>query len=153
MSSTRQITKLSETELKENTPFEASWHQEYSDSAYIFIGNLPKSLMEEDILTIFSQFGVPTRIKLVRDKHTKESKGFCFLKYEDQRSTILAVDNFNGQKILDRVVRVDHTFYKVPVDEEGQEIKDEFDEKMEKELMKDFVDYKEDTVKESQRID
>lgn len=35
---------------------------------------------------------------LVRDKGTGRSRGFAFLKYEDQRSTVLAVDNFNGVK-------------------------------------------------------
>lgn len=35
--------------------------------------------------------------------------------YEDQRSTVLAVDNFNGIKILNRTIRVDHVAeYKVP---------------------------------------
>lgn len=38
-------------------------------------------------------------INLVRDKKTGKSKGFCFICYEDQRSTILAVDNFNGIKV------------------------------------------------------
>ena len=28
--------------------------------------------------------------------------------YEDQRSTILAVDNLNGADVLDRTLRVDH---------------------------------------------
>lgn len=35
-------------------------------------------------------------------------KGFGFLGYEDQRSTILAVDNANGMKLLQRTLRVDH---------------------------------------------
>lgn len=35
-------------------------------------------------------------------------QGFCFIKYEDQRSTILAVDNFNGIQLLGRTLRVDH---------------------------------------------
>lgn len=38
-------------------------------------------------------------LNLVRDKKTGKQKGFCFLCYEDQRSTILAVDNFNGIKV------------------------------------------------------
>ena len=33
---------------------------------------------------------------------------FAFIKYEDQRSTDLAVDNFNGVKVLGRTIRVDH---------------------------------------------
>lgn len=36
---------------------------------------------------------------LIRDKDTGKSKGFCFLAYEDQRSTVLAVDNFNGIQV------------------------------------------------------
>lgn len=44
----------------------------------------------------------------MRDKVTGKSKGFAFLAYEDQRSTILAVDNFNGADICGRTVRVDH---------------------------------------------
>lgn len=52
---------------------------------------------------------------MIRDKDTGKSKGFCFLCYEDQKSTIIAVDNFNGIKILNRTIRVDHVAeYKVP---------------------------------------
>jgi len=36
---------------------------------------------------------------LIRDKDTGKSKGFAFLAYEDQRSTVLAVDNFNGVQV------------------------------------------------------
>ena len=46
---------------------------------------------------------------------TGKSKGFGFLCYEDQRSTILAVDNFNGLKLCKRTIRVDHVqTYKLP---------------------------------------
>jgi hypothetical protein len=33
---------------------------------------------------------------------TGKPKGFGFLAYEDQRSTVLAVDNFNGTKVCSR---------------------------------------------------
>ncbi|SCU94684.1 LAME_0F08636g1_1 [Lachancea meyersii CBS 8951] len=91
--------------------FSASWHHEYRDQAYIFVGGLNKELTEGDVLTIFSQYGVPVNIKLARDSETGESKGFGYLKYEDQRSTVLAVDNLNGITIGGRMLRVDHTFY------------------------------------------
>jgi len=38
-------------------------------------------------------------INLVRDRKTGKPKGYCFLGYENQRSTVLAVDNFNGIKV------------------------------------------------------
>lgn len=99
---------------------EASWHRDHADSAYIYIGGLPFDLSEGDIVTIFSQFGEPTFVKLVREKETGKSKGFAFLKYEDQRSTDLAVDNLGGATIMGRTLKVDHTKYKKR-DDEGEE--------------------------------
>lgn len=45
------------------------------------------------------RYGEVVNINLVRDKKTGQSKGYCFLGYENQKSTILAVDNFNGIKV------------------------------------------------------
>lgn len=70
------------------------------------------------MLAIFSQYGNPVFVDLMRDKDTGKSKGFAFLKYEDQRSTVLAVDNLDGATVLGRTIRVDHTFYKAKRDDE-----------------------------------
>ena len=88
-----------------------SWHHDFSDQSYVYIGNLNRSLTEGDILTVFSQFGIPTDIYLVRDRDTGDSRGFAYLQYEDQRSTVLAVDNLNGAKVGGRALQVDHTWY------------------------------------------
>lgn len=118
--------------------FEASWHQEYNDTAFIFIGNLPKRLNEEDVLSIFSQYGIPTEIKLVRDKDTGDSRGIAFLKYEDRLSAVLAIDNFNGIRLQDNSLKVDHCYYKPHYDDNGNEILNKYDLKIRKELEKDF---------------
>lgn len=34
---------------------DVSWHKQYKDSAYVFIGGLPYDLTEGDILCVFSQ--------------------------------------------------------------------------------------------------
>ena len=47
-------------------------------------------------------------VNMPRDSETGKTKGFGFVMYEDQRSTVLAVDNLNGGKVLDRTIRVDH---------------------------------------------
>lgn len=57
-------------------------------------------------------------MNLVRDKETGKSRGFAFLKFEDQRSTDLAVDNLCGATVLGRMLRVDHVRYKRRDDEE-----------------------------------
>lgn len=93
----RNVLKLSENDLKNGS--KSSWHDEYKDSAWIFVGGLPYDLSEGDIICVFSQYGEIVNINLVRDKLTGKQKGFCFICFEDQRSTILSVDNLNGIKV------------------------------------------------------
>ncbi|CAI6361310.1 unnamed protein product [Macrosiphum euphorbiae] len=113
----RNVKKLSEQELQ-RLP-KSSWHDEYKSSAWIFVGGLPYDLSEGDLMSIFSQYGEITNLNLVRDKDTGKQKGFCFVCYEDQRSTVLAVDNFNGTRVLGRILRVDHVKdYKPPKNSE-----------------------------------
>ncbi|KAB0372147.1 hypothetical protein FD755_015939 [Muntiacus reevesi] len=125
------INELNEREVQLGVAEKVSWHSEYKDSAWIFLGGLPYELTEGDIICVFSQYGEIVNINLVRDKKTGKSKGFCFLCYEDQRSTILAVDNFNGIKIKGRTIRVDHVSnYRVPKDsEEMDEVTRELQER------------------------
>ncbi|KAF9450933.1 hypothetical protein P691DRAFT_652046, partial [Macrolepiota fuliginosa MF-IS2] len=110
----REIHRINQAELELGAGA-ASWHDDYKDSAYIFIGGLHYDLTEGDVITIFSQYGEVMDVNLPRDKETGKTKGFGFLMYEDQRSTVLAVDNLNGAKVLDRTMRVDHVRnYKQP---------------------------------------
>lgn len=112
MNAIRQTALLNKRELENATPPSASWHADYRDTAWIYVGGLPLDLTEGDVCIIFSQFGNPTHLNMIRDKETGKSKGFGFLKYEDQRSCDLAVDNLGGAEVLGRMLRVDHTRYK-----------------------------------------
>ena len=93
----KNVLKLSESDLKYGQ--KSSWHDQYKGSAWIFVGGLPYDLSEGDIICVFSQYGEIVNINLVRDKVSGKQKGFCFICYEDQRSTVLAVDNLNGIKV------------------------------------------------------
>jgi len=94
-----------------------SWHQQYKDSAWVFLGGLPYEMTEGDIICMFSQYGEVVHINLIRDHTSGKSRGFGFLCYMDQRSTVLAVDNLNGVKVLRQLIRVDHVHtYKLPKD-------------------------------------
>ena len=97
----KEIQRLNarEAQLSTSHSLSGSWHDQYKDSAHVFVGGLPYHLTEGDILCVLSQFGELAGINLVRDKETGKSKGFAFLKYVDQRSTVLAVDNMNGAQV------------------------------------------------------
>ncbi|KAJ2978482.1 hypothetical protein NUW58_g7479 [Xylaria curta] len=121
MNQIRAIQALNKREIENGVSPEASWHTDYRDTAFINFGGLPYELTEGDVITIFSQYGEPVFLKLAREKETGKSKGFGWLKYEDQRSCDLAVDNLGGAEIAGRLVRVDHARYKARDDEDPAE--------------------------------
>ena len=108
MNQIKTIEKLSRQELENGMYKNASWHDDFKDSAYIYIGRLDKGLVEGDIMTVFSQYGEIVDLDFKRDEETGKPLGFCFLAYEDQRSTNLAVDNLNGVTLGSLEVIVDH---------------------------------------------
>lgn len=108
MDGIRRRIELNRRELSLGLTDTASWHSQYSHSAYVYIGGLPRDLTEGDLLAILSQYGELVDLDLVRDRDSGSSKGFAFAAYEDQRSTILAVDNLNGVSLLGRLLSVDH---------------------------------------------
>ncbi|KAI5921904.1 hypothetical protein F4810DRAFT_317355 [Camillea tinctor] len=123
MNQIRAIQALNKREIENGVPPEASWHTDYRDTAFVNFGGLPYELSEGDVITIFSQFGEPVFVKLARDKETGRSKGFGWLKYEDQRSCDLAVDNLGGATVAGRLLRVDHARYKPRDDEDPDEFR------------------------------
>ncbi|KAM0786766.1 hypothetical protein ACM66B_002201 [Microbotryomycetes sp. NB124-2] len=106
MNTIQEIRRINEAELAAGT--KGSWHDQYKDSAYINVSGLPFNLTEGDVITIFSQYGEIVDISMPRDPNTQKPRGFAFLMYADQRSTVLAVDNLNGAKVLQRTLKVDH---------------------------------------------
>ena len=75
-------------------------------------------------MAVFSQYGEIVDVNLVRHEDTGKSKGFAFICYEDQRSTVLAVDNLNGARVLGRTIRVEHVEDYRLKDEEAAKRKD-----------------------------
>ena len=67
----------------------------------LFVGNLPPSTSENDILTLFSQFGRVRSSKLVMDIFSGKCKGFGFIEMEghEARAAIAGLDgkDFDGK--------------------------------------------------------
>lgn len=111
-----EIQRINDLELEKGlTHTPGSWHAKYRDSAWVYAGNLPLALTEGDVLCVLSQFGEIDDIHLVREPDSGKSRGFAFVKYEDARSCVLAVDNLTGSQVLDRTLRIDHVEkYRLP---------------------------------------
>lgn len=72
----------------------------------IYIGNISYSLGEEDIKKIFEVIGNVSAIKLIRDKRTGKSKGYCFIEMPDKKEAMEAINTLNGKEVAGRNLRV-----------------------------------------------
>lgn len=101
---------LSEKDLANAFNPNASWHADYRDSCLISVRGLDHSVTEGDLVIIFSQFGEIKELQIERNPENGRSKGFAWITYENQLSTVLAIDNMNGATLphTARPIRVDH---------------------------------------------
>ncbi len=69
----------------------------------LFIGNLPDSTTEDELQTLFSEFGRVRSCKLVADVFSGKCKGFGFIEMEghEARAAITGLDgkDFKGNSI------------------------------------------------------
>jgi RNA-binding protein 39 len=50
----------------------------------VFIYNLPFKAEEHDVFEFFSAAGEINDIRLITDRHTKRSRGLCYIEYSKQ---------------------------------------------------------------------
>lgn len=53
----KNVQKMNQKELDLGLIGKKSWHDQYKDSAWVFIGGLPYDLTEGDVIAVFSQYG------------------------------------------------------------------------------------------------
>jgi RNA recognition motif-containing protein len=60
----------------------------------IYVGNLPFSSTEEELRSLFSQYGDVTSVSLITDRETGSPRGFGFVEMEEGADkAISALDN------------------------------------------------------------
>jgi RNA recognition motif-containing protein len=86
----------------------------------IYVGNINYTLGEDDIRKIFEVMGKVDSIKLVRDKRTGKSKGYCFIEMNEKKEAMEAIKTLDGKEVAGRNLRVikAHSTKKVKEEEE-----------------------------------
>ncbi len=72
----------------------------------IYIGNLNWTATDDELRSLFSQFGEVTSINIVNDKFTGRSKGFGFVEMPDNAGAQSAINSLNGQSFKERNITV-----------------------------------------------
>ena len=64
----------------------------------IYVGNMPYSMSEEDLKTLFGTYGNVSSARLVTDRETGRAKGFGFVEMGDASEAQAAIEAINGMK-------------------------------------------------------
>ncbi len=75
----------------------------------IYVGNLSWSMTDEDLNTLFSEYGTVTSAKILKEKNTGRSKGFGFVEMEDDEAAKTAIATLNESEIQGRKLIVNES--------------------------------------------
>ncbi|KPJ06921.1 CUGBP Elav-like family member 2 [Papilio machaon] len=85
---------------------------EMPDPDYIkmFVGQVPRSMDENDLRQMFEEFGRVHQINVLRDKMTGASKGCCFVTFFTRKAALKAQDALHNIKTLSGVSILGNVF-------------------------------------------
>ena len=72
----------------------------------IYVGNLPFTASEDEIRSLFEQYGAVQSVKLIVDKETGRPRGFAFVDYADRAVAEAAISAFDQQPFKGRPLAV-----------------------------------------------
>merc|ERR1712110_743808 len=73
-----------------------------------YVGNLSYNTDEDSIRDFFSEAGSITSVRMITDRDTGASKGFCYVEFEDQETADAAL-SYHGNELDGRNIRVTYT--------------------------------------------
>ena len=65
----------------------------------LYVGNLPYSFRDDDMLQAFSAFGTVNSAKVMMERDTGRSKGFGFVEMGSEAEAQAAIQGMNGQQV------------------------------------------------------
>jgi RNA recognition motif-containing protein len=82
-----------------------------STSKKLYVGNIPWSATEESLSAYFGKAGEVKSVKIITDKETGRSRGFCFVEMENADE---AISQFNGKELEGRTLKVNEAIEREP---------------------------------------
>uniref|UniRef100_A0A0D3HK57 RRM domain-containing protein n=1 Tax=Oryza barthii TaxID=65489 RepID=A0A0D3HK57_9ORYZ len=71
----------------------------------VFIGGLPRDTTEEDLRELCDSFGEIYEVRLMKDKETKENKGFAFVNFTAKEAAQRAIEELHDKEHKGRTLR------------------------------------------------
>jgi RNA recognition motif-containing protein len=72
----------------------------------LYVGNLPDSATEQDLLDKFAAYGTVKSVKLITDRDSDQIRGFGFIEMASEAAAYAAIDSLNGTDYEGRSMKV-----------------------------------------------
>lgn len=72
----------------------------------VFVGNLSFQTTQEDLTSVFSQYGAVERVNVVTDRMTGQPRGFAFVEMTNRAEAETAISILNGSDLHGRALNV-----------------------------------------------
>lgn len=72
----------------------------------IYVGNLSYAVTEDDLRSIFAEFGEVNSVNIIKDRFSGQSKGFGFVEMPNNSEADKALKALNGSKLKNQSIKV-----------------------------------------------
>jgi RNA recognition motif-containing protein len=72
----------------------------------IYVGNLPFDTSEDELKSLFEQFGEVASVNIIKDQYSGKSKGFGFVEMPEQADGESAIQQLDGSELSGRNIKV-----------------------------------------------
>lgn len=80
----------------------------------IYVGNIAYNMSDDELRSVFENFGDVDSARIITDRDTGRSKGFGFVEMPDDDQASAAVDALNGSDMMGRTLTVNEARPKSP---------------------------------------
>ncbi|AIE74726.1 RNA-binding protein [Synechocystis salina LEGE 06155] len=80
----------------------------------IYVGNLSYQATEDDVLTVFSEYGTVKRVQLPTDRETGRMRGFGFVEMSSETEEAAAIEALDGAEWMGRDLKVNKARPRTP---------------------------------------
>ena len=80
----------------------------------LYVGNLSYQTTDEDLMELFSEYGEVASATIIRDKFTKQSKGFGFVEMANDDEAFNAIKSTDGVDFNGRNLKVSEARERAP---------------------------------------
>jgi RNA recognition motif-containing protein len=72
----------------------------------IYVGNLSYDVTQDDLTSVFAEYGTVKRVQIPIDRETSRPRGFAFVEMESEAEEDAAIEALDGAEWMGRSLRV-----------------------------------------------